>query len=188
MAYRFYNGYNNFVERLHYSKPGDPRQQNLDGIWLLDAKGQSFFEAPALIELDNGGASITKFDIDIAKRFSHFGVVLVDPDREETRFGYPVEKTDKAARERGDTINNKYLLDVVQAYISNVEEIRAAGRTAMPAQGYTKFALKKIGMADPALQVKNFVDRAAESERVAHLEKLVEQLMAKNTVISADPR
>ena len=179
LEYRFYNGYNAINEAIPYSKVDVDRDTNPNGLWLLKVEAQSFFEAPGMIELDGRGASSTNFDRTIGDKYGALGVVLIDPRKNPMSWGRPLAKTDKEAKILGDSIHDEYLQDVVQKYINNVEENQAAGRTSLPAQGYVKYALNKLGIADPARKVANHVERAAETSAVAELKKQMAALMEK---------
>ena len=179
LEYRFYNGYNAINEAIPYSKVDVDKDTNPNGLWHLKVEAQSYFEAPGMIELDGRGASSTNFDRTIGDKFGSHGVVLIDPKKNPMSWGRPLAKNDKEAKILGDQIHDEYLQDVVQKYINNVEENKAQGRTSLPAQGYVKYALKKLGIEDPARQVKNFVERAAQKDEVAELKLQMAELMAK---------
>jgi hypothetical protein len=132
-----------------------------------------------MIEMDGRGASSTNFDRTICDKYGHLGVVLIDPKKNAMAWGRPIAKTDKEAKVLGDDINARYLRQIVQDYINQYEENKAQGRTSLPAQQYTKRALKALGIADPALQVQNFVERAAQKDEVAELKEQMAQLMAQ---------
>lgn len=179
LEYRFYNGYNAINEAIPYSKVDVDKDTNPNALWHLKVDAQSFFEAPGMIEMDGRGASSTNFDRTIGDKFGALGVVLIDPRKNPMSWGRPLAATDKEAKKLGDEIHATYLQDVVQKYINNVEENRAAGRTSLPAQGYVKYALNKLGIADPARQVQNFVEKAAETTDVAQLKAQMAALMER---------
>jgi hypothetical protein len=144
-----------------------------------------------MIELDGRGASSTNFDRTIGDKYGHLGVVLIDPKKNPMSWGRPLAKNDKDAKALGDEIHARYLTQVVQDYINQYEENKANGRTSLPAQGYVKYALKHLGIADPAKQVQNFVERAAQKDEVAELKEQMAQLLAKlgeKPVTSANAR
>ena len=179
LEYRFYNGYNAINEAIPFTRQTDDKSTNPNGLWHLQVEAQSFFEAPGMIELDRGGASSTNFDRTICDKYGHLGVVLIDAKKNPMSWGRPLAKNDKEAKVLGDSIHAEYLQDVVQKYINNVEENKAAGRTSLPAQGYVKYALNKLGIADPARNVQNFVERAAQKDEVAELRAQMDALIAQ---------
>lgn len=179
LEYRFYNGYNAINEAIPFTKQTDDKTVNPNGLWHLQVPAQSFFEVPGMIELDRGGASSTNFDRTIGDKFGHLGVVLIDAKKNPMSWGRPLAKNDKEAKTLGDEIHAEYLQDVVQKYINNVEEMKAQGRTPLPAQHYTKYALAKLGIADPARQVQNFVERASQKDEVSELKAQMAALMEK---------
>jgi hypothetical protein len=179
LEYRFYNGYNAINEAIPYTKVDVEKDTNPNGLWHLKVEAKSFFEVPGMIELDGKGASTTNFDRTIGDKFGALGVVLVDAKKNPMSWGRPVAKTDKEAKTLGDDIHDTYLQDVVQKYINNVEENKSQGRTSLPAQGYVKYALNKLGIADPARNVQNFVERAAQKDEVAELRSQMDALIAQ---------
>jgi hypothetical protein len=179
LEYRFYNGYNAINEAIPFTKQTDDKTVNPNGLWHLQVPAQSFFEVPGMIELDRGGASSTNFDRTIGDKFGHLGVVLIDAKKNPMSWGRPLASTDKEAKKLGDEIHAEYLNQVVQDYINNHEENKARGRTSLPAQGYVKYALNKLGIEDPARQVKNFVERAAQKDEVSVLKEQMAALMER---------
>jgi hypothetical protein len=167
------------------------KDTNPNALWHLKVDAQSFFEAPGMIEMDGRGASSTNFDRTIGDKFGALGVVLIDPKKNPMSWGRPLAKTDKEAKLLGDSIHDEYLQDVVQKHINNVEEAKSAGRTPLPAQHFTKYALKKLGIADPARQVQNFVEQASQTSEVAVLKAQMAALMERlgeKPVTSANAR
>lgn len=179
LEYRFYNGYNAINEAIPYTKSDVEKDTNPNGLWVLKVDAQSFFEAPGMIELDGRGASSTNFDRTICDKYGALGVVLIDPKKNPLSWGRPLAKNDKEAKVLGDQIHDDYLQDVVQKYINSVEEAKTAGRTPLPAQHYTKYALNKLGIADPARGVHNYIERQAETTDVAQLKAQMAELMAR---------
>jgi hypothetical protein len=179
LEYRFYNGYNAINEAIPFTRQTDDKSTNPNGLWYLQVEAQSFFEAPGMIELDRGGASSTNFDRTICDKYGHLGVVLIDPKKNPLSWGRPLAATDKEAKKLGDEIHATYLNNVVQEYINRHDENKAAGKTSLPAQGYVKYALNKLGIADPARNVQNFVEKAAETSAVAELKAQVDALIAQ---------
>jgi hypothetical protein len=179
LEYRFYNGYNAINEAIPYSKVDVDKDTNPNALWHLQVEAKSYFEAPGMIEMDGRGASSTNFDRTIGDKFGALGVVLIDAKKNPLSWGRPLAKNDKEAKILGDEIHSAYLNQVVQDYINQYEENKAQGRMSLPAQGYVKYALKHLGIADPAKQVQNFVERAAQKDEVAELKEQMAQLMAR---------
>lgn len=179
LEYRFYNGYNDINETVPFTKETNDKTLNPNGLWPLKAAAMSFFEAPGMIELDRGGACSTNFDRTIGDKFGHLGVVLIDAKKNPLSWGRPLAANDEDAKKMGDEIHAEYMQDVVQKHINQVEEAKAVGRTPLPAQHYTKYALKKLGIADPAMQVRNFVEHATQNTEVAELKAQMAALLKR---------
>lgn len=178
MMFRFYNGGLKLDTAVHYSLPPASKEDGeRNALWRIEAEEKSFFEAPAMIQVKKIGMVVTNLDRTILDKFGPLGVVLVD-DREDL-MGMPVEKTDKKAKERGDAAFQEYLEDAAQKYLNQVQESKARGLTVWPARDFVKYALKKLNMADPALEVRNFVEKAAETSEVATLKAQMAELLAR---------
>lgn len=169
---RFYNGGNADDLTLPYTVEGR------NAFYFVRIKGKDFFEVPETIRV-NGKSHFTNFDITIPTRKGAIGVVRVDKDTEETASSGRVARSDHEARKLGDKIHEEYLIGLVQDYINRVEQFKLQGMNPLPAQGYVKYALKTLNVADPAEPVRNFVQRASEDERIKALESKIEELSSK---------
>jgi hypothetical protein len=171
MAFRFYNGGNADSVTFPYSV------EDRNAFYPVRIPEKDFFELPESIRI-NGKQYWTNFDITVITRKGPTGVVRVDKDAEETAFTGPIARTDKEARALGDKIHEEYLIGLVQDYINRVEAFKAQGLNPLPAQGYTKYALKKLNVSDPAEPVRNFVLKATEAEKLKELEAKIQHLEA----------
>lgn len=167
--FRFYNGGNAENLTLAYSI------EDRNGHHNVHIPAQGFFEVPETKVVGNV-KYFTNFDATVPTRKGQFGVVRVDPTAEETPLTGRIARTDAEAKQLGDRIHQEYLIGLVQDYINRVNEFRAQGLHPLPAQGYTKYALKTLNIEDPAEPVRNFVNRAIETERIQELEARVASL------------
>lgn len=171
--FRFYNGGNADDLTLAYTV------DNRNAYHHIRIEAKSFFEVPEMKTLPGNKKVFTNFDQTVPTRKGQFGVIRVDPDADEAPFTGVIARTDEEARKIGDERHRDYLIQLVQDYTNHVEKLRAQGMTALPAQGYTRYALKALNVEDPAESVRNLVNKAEESKEIKALRKQVEELAAK---------
>jgi hypothetical protein len=170
MSFRFYNGGN--ADDLTIPYTVDDR----NAYYYIRINEKDFFEVPDTIRVNNK-PWFTNFDLTIPTRKGQYGVIRVDKDAEETGGTGPIARNDEEARQIGDKIHEDYLINLIQDYKNRVEAFKSQGFNPLPAQGYVKYALKKLGIADPAEDVRNFVEKAHENERIAKLEEQIKELL-----------
>lgn len=174
--FRFYNGGNADDLTLSYSVIDGDKTRTGRHVVRLNSK--DFFEVPESIPV-KGRQHFTNFDITVPTRKGQFGVIRVSPDAEQTSDTGHIARTDEEAKKLGDEKHEEYLIKLVQEYIDRVEQFRAQGFNPLPAQGYTKYALKALNIEDPVETVRNHVVKAAENDRIAALEAEVKALKKK---------
>lgn len=159
MGVIFYNAGDRIDEVLSYSITGgdDP---HCIARWHLQAPKEDFFDVPTELTVRQTGENIAvQFAVDISRKFGSRGVIRIksdyDPDQEDPESEasiYPFARTRDAAIERGRAIWMIYLRKVVEAHLTDCQSARAAGGNPKTAVGFTKRALKILGITDPGEQ------------------------------------
>jgi len=188
--YRFYNGGDAINARIPFDNPNnDIKKDNIVSYFHLQAPAESFFEVPDAIT-SGRNRSFSNFDLTIMSKWARFGVVRIDPTIDPTMSSTPVAANDREAKILGDRIHEEYLMQLVQDYVNRVEEAKSQGMTILPAQNYLKHALKKLGIADPALTVRNAVEKSKSGSeedklKISLLEQQIAQMQAQQTAFFA---
>lgn len=154
----FYNAGSQIEELFAYSQESPDRESNYYAKWLFTAPKESFFEVPEqMTNTLTGGVVAVQFARDVTMKFGARGVIRLDvnydkskEDAEQPIEKYPYAATKEGAVERGKEIWWAYIGHVVQAHIDDCESARTAGGTPRAAAGFTKRALKLMGVRDPA--------------------------------------
>lgn len=188
--YRFYNGGDKINDRIPFDNPNnDIKVDNIVSYYHLQAPAQGYFEVPDSIATGRN-RSFSNFDLTVMSKWGQLGVVRVDRDIDPAMSATPVAPDDREAKILGDRIHEEYLTKLVQDYVNRVEEAKAQGKLILPAQGYTKHALKKLGIADPALTVKNMVEKQKSGSdedklKISLLEAQIKQMQDQQTAFFA---
>lgn len=178
----FYNAGTKIQETLQFDYPGrDPRTENLVAHWPLNAEAESFFEVPSMIAPE-GRPVWTGWDKEILKRHGGKRVVQVISGYVDDGNDLPFAKDREEAVHKGRTMWKAYLVGLVQTHKDHVNEMRVRGFTALPAQGLVKYAIKQLGLEDPALDVQTAVEKKENSTEV---DALKAQLAAMQNQINS---
>jgi hypothetical protein len=180
-AYLFYNAGTKIQETLQFDYPGrDPKVESLVAHWSLLVEPASFFEVPSMI-MPEGRPVWTGWDQEIMKRHGGKRVVQVIATYVDNGEDLPIAATREEAVKKGRVMWQSYLVGLVQTHKDHVSEMRVRGLTALPAQGLTKYAIKTLGLEDPALDVQTAIER---KENTSEVEALKAQLTAMQTQIN----
>jgi hypothetical protein len=87
----------------------------------------------------------------------------------------PFAGNKEEAVHKGRTMWKTYLVGLAQTHKDHVNEMRVRGLTALPAQGLTKYAIKTLGLEDPALDVQTAIEK---KENTTEVDALRAQLLA----------
>lgn len=176
---RMYNAGLEILEAFHYSVPAtadmadDPHCVARHTVRMPE---ESWFEVPT--EMPTGyGAVRVSFHEDILKRFGHRQVILLDASRDAESIPEeePVAATEKQAIGKGKRRWQQYLRDIAEAHLSECDKVRAAGNSPLPARGFTKHALRMLGIADPGIRIPVAAAPASASPEVEDLKALVKK-------------
>ena len=177
----FYNAGTKINETIQFDYPGrDIRVENLTARWQLIAEGESFFEVPAMI-MPGGVPVWTGFDVEIIKRHGGKQVVQVVPNYVDNGDDLPYAATREEAVVKARTTSKSYLVGLAQQHKDHVSEMRVRGMTALPAQGLTKYAIRTLGIEDPALDVQTAIEKTANTSEI---DALRAQLLAMQNMLN----
>ena len=180
-AFLFYNAGTKIQETLQFDYPGrDPRVESLVAHWSLIVEPESFFEVPSMIAPE-GRPVWTMWDQEIMKRHGGKRVVQVVQGYVDNGDDLPYAANREDAVHKGRTVWQAYLVGLVQTHKDHVGEMRVRGLTALPAQGLTKFAIKRLGLEDPALDVQTAIEKR---ENTAEMDALKSQLTAMQNMLN----
>jgi hypothetical protein len=183
MPVKFYNPGPKIKETLRFDHPtNDPKYQNNVSYWDMVAPEKDFFDIPTIIEFQTVEGQMVSVPVYFAGRvkedYKTYGFIKIDPKYVETAEteGDNVAADEKKAKIKGDLRYQDYMLDKAREWILNVERIRAAGGVPNRAGGVFAHALKAVGMADPADPAGNAMANTSQDEKIARLEKAIEEL------------
>ena len=153
----FYNAGDKIHEVLTYSTAAADKDANFLARWQMIAPAQDFFEVPTQLEIRQTGEIIgVQFARDIEQKFGARGVIRIDarhdPEQESDDPEKPLPArapTQALAKVRGEELWRNYLRSVIQSHLDDCEAARAAGGAPKSARGFTKRALKLLGVKDP---------------------------------------
>lgn len=188
MSIRFYNAGDKIEEMMRYSVGPADKDANLFAYWPLVAPKEDFFEVPTEVTLAAGETIAVQFAQDITRRFGSRGVIRIRPDYkrdsedpEKELAAYPFAASDAQAAARGEELWRLHLQKVVQAHLDDCESARAAGGAPRLAAGFTKRALKLLGIEDPGQQYFGSLSKGAP--RTA--DPAIAELRAQNQLMTA---
>ena len=180
-AFLFYNAGTKIQETLQFDYPGrDPKVESLVAHWSLIVEPESFFEVPSMIAPE-GRPVWTQWDQEIMKRHGGKRVVQVVASYVDDGADVPFAADREKAVHKGKTMWKAYLVGLVQTHKDHVNEMRVRGLTALPAQGLTKFAIKTLGLEDPALDVQTAIEKR---DNTSEVDALKAQLLAMQTQLN----
>lgn len=152
--YRFYNAGEKWSFSLAYSIPSTP--DTADDVhcvahYEVVCPAEGWFEVPD--ELNVGGALIqVRFAQYLTQNFGDRGIVMLDRNRSAEEIGATeaVGASEAGAIEKAKELWLAYLNGVATQHLDWCSRVRAAGNSPPAATGFTKRALKRLGIADPA--------------------------------------
>lgn len=181
---KMYNAGTRFQVSLYFN-PTDGHDNAVNGRWSKDIPAESFFDVPVVLELANGSEISVRFPQDIIRLHPTRGVILIDPNyKGEAAPHVPISKTDDEAIEKGNELWGQYLEQICFNHFNECANLKAQGAAPRAAIGFTKYALKKRGMADPGDAVSN-AERIIESKSggsssdFSNLSKQLEEMKAQ---------
>lgn len=185
---RFFNAGDRLNEPLTYSLQG---LGDIHAIarFVIDAPSGDYFNVPTELKLVHDGTRIpVDFPATIVRKFGDRGIVMVDDEFVEDPEGQTedvaIAANDKAAKDKGEALWNKYLDRICKRHIDNCQQARAAGGWPRAAEGFTKRALQIRGWQDPAeqmlQQMKTQGSPTAPDANVAVLQAQVATLLETN--------
>lgn len=155
---RFYNAGDKLEEYMSYSLPDSMQQDNGKhslSRWALIAPKQGWFDVPTTLDV-NGETVALYFVKDISLKFGKRGIVKLDPqydatkeDSERSVTEYPVASTEDACIARGAEIWQLYLRSIVENHLRDCQAAMSAGGAPTASSGFTKHAMKLLGIDDP---------------------------------------
>jgi hypothetical protein len=153
-GFKFYNAGDRISEPISYSPPVD-EGSDIHAIarFTVEAPSGEFFWVPKVLKFLNTNESIAvSFAQTIVRKFGERGVVMIDPEFEESESteDLAIAPTDERAVEKGKAKWDLYLEEICMRHIKQVEEAKARGGVPLLAQGFTKRALKLRRYDDPA--------------------------------------
>lgn len=189
----FYNPGDRLSEPLNYSIEG--ADIHTVARFVIESEEKSLFRVPTEIKFlaDNSRVKVD-FPTTVCLKFKDRGLVMIDEEwspsgDEEEDDKAPFARTEAEAREKGDRIWRQYLWTIVRRWQALCNEIRAKGGVPEEAQGFTKRALRILGMRDPAIAGQNAIQAeqsearpATENQRIADLEnqlKSTQEMLTK---------
>lgn len=157
---KLYNGGQKFDEHVRFHRGGP--QGGTYGYVQVKADEQAFFEVPSELLID-GERIPVEFAKDLAEKYGDRGVVLIDKNldakaieredkemEESDRLPKPIAASDEAAKEKGDKIFQKYVEKIANDHLLRCERLRSQAMAPQAATGFTKYCLRRLGIADPA--------------------------------------
>lgn len=184
---RFYNPGSKIQDQLAYTHPTkDPKEGSTLSYHLLQAEEKDFFEVPSQLTLDTPEGEVT-VSVNFPKRVKALyldrGVVMIDDRLKDIPEDDNAASSDKEARIKGNAMWKEYLKSIVTAHYTAVAEIKQNGGVPRAAKGLTSYAIKALGMEDPADQVDTItrakegqVSNADTQKQITDLTALVNQL------------
>lgn len=174
MPAEFYNAGDKIDEVLMYSIPTGSDIHALARYNIVAPK-EDFFTVPTEMTIQNTGETIAvQFQRDIPRKWGDRGVIKIDPaydpeqeDPEAPLSKYPFARTRQEAVARGRELWNLYLRAVVESHLNDCEAARAAGGAPRSARGFTKRALKLLGIQDPGEQYFNSLTNGGAGQQPA---------------------
>jgi hypothetical protein len=183
---RFYNPGQRIQEKLPYTNPtrDQSKMSNLS-YFLIDAPEKDFFEVPSILflkdALGHDHQLFTPFPAEVKRIFANRGVVQIKPGHTE-----PIPEEDNLAtndadaRVKGDELYHNHLHELVNDWFNIVNRAHAENRPAKPAQGAHKFALKTLGLQDPAATVDNLISAERGKTTTKEADDRMKALEAQN--------
>lgn len=186
MSVKFYNPGRKITETLRFDHPtNDARHQNNISYYNLVAPEEDFFEVPSTLTITlEGGNEVTVpvgFAQNIRRDYAKLGVVMIDPRKKPDQIeeNDNVAVNEKQAKEKAQRLYRDSLMTIAREHITSVEYARSLGGAPMRAMGNTAYALKALGITDPADLVGAAVQKTEDSDlrkQVAELTALVSKL------------
>ncbi len=181
MSVRFYNAGDKIDNVLSYSLPEGSDIHTI-ARWPFIAEREAWVEVPT--ELTIGGQDISvPFHKDIQRNYGHRGVVKLDAkarvepiNSEESLDKQAVGRSEEECLARGAEIWQLYLRKVVESHIADCQAAMSAGGAPKTAVGFTKRALKLLGVVDPG---EEYFLRLSKGEKPGALDSGVAQLVAQ---------
>jgi len=187
----FYNAGDKIDEVLLYSIPTGSDIHAL-ARYNIVAPREEFFSVPTEMTIQNTGETIAvQFQRDIPRKWGDRGVIKIDPaydpeqeDPEAPLSKYPFARTRQEAVSRGRELWSLYLRSVVESHLADCEAARAAGGAPRSARGFTKRALKLLGIQDPGEQYFNSLTNGGAGQmheanpQVAAMQAQMQMMMA----------
>jgi hypothetical protein len=177
---RFYNPGDRLSEPIPYSIEG--ADIHTIARYTIDASEGQFFYVPTQIRflVDNSRIGVD-FPTTVCQKFKDRGVVMIDEEwepsgDEEEDDKVPIARDDEEAKEKGDRIWRKYLFTIVRRWQSQCSEIRVKGGIPDEASGFTKRALKLLGMRDPALSAQDAIQKEQSTSAPAQSTEATDEL------------
>lgn len=176
---RFYNAGDRIVESLCFTLP-DGHDIHCSARQMIDLSAKDFTDVP--IELQIGAATVyAPFHKDIQQRFGTRGVILIDKNRDPQTIDEdePVAASDKEAKGKGERLWNEYLRAIITQYFELVAKVKAAGGNPPAPGGFTRRAMRLLGVDDPTEDIYGrTAEKVERKDEVAELRRQLSDLQA----------
>lgn len=181
MAKRFYNPGTAIENRIPFDNPTKGENGEVfPSYYPFSAPEHTFFEVSSEMEVPAPGGDTITVALDIYKRvaadYARYGIVLIDPKLKELKDGGNLVRTDAEGKALGDEIWKEHMYGLVREHQQKCLEARQAGMVPRRAIGPVAYALRTLGIEDPAGDVADVVQKKEDMGEVAELKKLVASL------------
>jgi hypothetical protein len=187
---RFYNPGQRIQERIPYTNPtrDQSKMTNLS-YFLLDAPEEDFFTVPSILFLKDAMGHdfqiFVPFPASVKRQFAGRGVVMIDPNHKAPIADEDnLATNDEDAKTKGAELYHNHLLGLVNDWFNIVNRAQSENRPAKPAQGTHKFALKALGLQDPAASVDNLISAEKGRTTTKEADERMKALEAQNAALA----